>query len=635
MKSIRHATTLLLFAIGFTLPTAGARELPPSWRTDAEVIWSNPTHISGIGYSTPDAMYLQTETVLVRSTDGENWTVVAEPTSADADPGQTRIFEIDDYKTVNHYSPDSPEGQYPDYGNYRKRMAVYHDGAWWTPSLRSTDGENWENSDFKLEAYRPLIPSPDPQGPSAQSFRSLYHLIFSDGVKLYLVNISQQLGRGGRFISYIVTSQYRLPDGTTGGYSLKTVSSLSSGISILNDAAYVIKSETVVPPYAAATAAILDDGLVLFSDGTATVARQQPGDPQPFRLDPLPVPGLEAIRSLAALGQTAVAASPSGALAHAVDGLDWELVAQLPADGSLRSGGGVFTYTTPTTLHLSADGKNWEPFSNSLPTEGARFTLSTGGWLAAEDTDDDGQPDRVWLRRADTSWQLIAEHLDVRSLQYLPEIDLALVTAVGADGEGLAFTHSGDEWRERPEFAKLIVAYGSSPDFLEHLDHYPTIAYAGGFLYSVMSRSYTSDALGDPRREPFNMPPWGHDPHLPPPNLIVFAPAVWSTGSQFLQIVSGKVLLSHPVPAYPFSGGFFRGDGWRGSDWFGWVKTKDFPWIFQYPTGWFYAAGPSADSCWLWDLERSIWFWTSQNYWPWVYNKELGWDWHPRYVWLE
>jgi hypothetical protein len=100
-------------------------------------------------------------------------------------------------------------------------------------------------------------------------------------------------------------------------------------------------------------------------------------------------------------------------------------------------------------------------------------------------------------------------------------------------------------------------------------------------------------------------------------------------GQRVLFLVQGEVFLSDPIPSYPFEEGFLRPNGWRGSSWFGWVNTKDYPWVYQYPAGWIYILGPDEDSCWMWDYCEG-WFWTNQFYWPTIWSKDNGWRAHKR-----
>ncbi|MDY6972157.1 MAG: hypothetical protein SV775_07490, partial [Thermodesulfobacteriota bacterium] len=62
-------------------------------------------------------------------------------------------------------------------------------------------------------------------------------------------------------------------------------------------------------------------------------------------------------------------------------------------------------------------------------------------------------------------------------------------------------------------------------------------------------------------------------------------------------------------------------DGWKYLDWFGyfWVDETS-PWIYHNEHGWAYAYGEDTASVFFWVLDTAAWVWTSDLYYPIIYN---------------
>lgn len=79
-------------------------------------------------------------------------------------------------------------------------------------------------------------------------------------------------------------------------------------------------------------------------------------------------------------------------------------------------------------------------------------------------------------------------------------------------------------------------------------------------------------------------------------------------------------------------------DGWRLSDWFGWITVEDYPWLYHLQHGWIYGEDYSQSSFWFWDDDIDDWVWTSDDDYP---DMLIDGDWYsylegtddPRYFW--
>lgn len=71
-----------------------------------------------------------------------------------------------------------------------------------------------------------------------------------------------------------------------------------------------------------------------------------------------------------------------------------------------------------------------------------------------------------------------------------------------------------------------------------------------------------------------------------------------------------------------FPGAVSKAAGWKELGWFGNYWDKEFPWVYHQGHGWLYAGGSGGASMWLYDLEMG-WWWTNEQYYPFVYMNEL------------
>ena len=71
-----------------------------------------------------------------------------------------------------------------------------------------------------------------------------------------------------------------------------------------------------------------------------------------------------------------------------------------------------------------------------------------------------------------------------------------------------------------------------------------------------------------------------------------------------------------------FPGAVSKAAGWKELGWFGNYWDKEFPWIYHQTHGWLYAGGSGGASMWLYDIEMG-WWWTNEQYYPFVYMNEL------------
>lgn len=73
-----------------------------------------------------------------------------------------------------------------------------------------------------------------------------------------------------------------------------------------------------------------------------------------------------------------------------------------------------------------------------------------------------------------------------------------------------------------------------------------------------------------------------------------------------------------------------HGDGWYFHDWFGWFHDEGQCWIYHTEHGLQYVCGDSPDSFYLYDQAIGTWFWSSCDYYPYLYKfgKNFGWFWY-------
>ncbi len=69
-----------------------------------------------------------------------------------------------------------------------------------------------------------------------------------------------------------------------------------------------------------------------------------------------------------------------------------------------------------------------------------------------------------------------------------------------------------------------------------------------------------------------------------------------------------------------WAGAWDFGNGWKYTEWFGYVYTAHHPWIYHERHGWLYAWGSTPESIVFWDSEARLYWWTSVHDYPDLYR---------------
>jgi hypothetical protein len=69
---------------------------------------------------------------------------------------------------------------------------------------------------------------------------------------------------------------------------------------------------------------------------------------------------------------------------------------------------------------------------------------------------------------------------------------------------------------------------------------------------------------------------------------------------------------------------FVEADGWRQSDWFGWLQIGCHPWDYSIDHGWICALTEDGDGYWYWDGELGGAVFTSRTQYPWIFRHVDG-----------
>jgi hypothetical protein len=612
-----------VFFFNFNLPS---RSLPSDWGWTQ--IWPPfPLQTSAYAYSGSDTGYYRTPDFLFSTSDGLHWTFVEHPTSADADPGRTRYFQIVDRKTVASYDPldltfEEAEFLIPDLFS-----AVHFGDYWWTvrtPSyttLQSADGQHWEVS--------PLQPAkPDAV---LDRYRMVGAALLTDGNYLYLVSSYRIDITGPSTASdpienptYDVILKRDLAGGVNSviryGPNLVLDPGRSPQLIAIDGQPMRVKNlPKMFEDYPAELSCLLNSGTLIVSDRSASVVIRKIDEPPSRDLTRVSLPA--SVEALASNGTSAALVDGLGTVHLSHDGVNWAAVASLPPNGFLAVEiDGSFIYVLPGSIYTSQDGGEWAELPLELPDPAAKLVLRERGYLAMADRDQTGLPDTIWLRSSSGVWELLEENLPFTSAHYLAEIDLTMIVT---DTPRQTIVHTG---RQRMVVDDFLIPVEPIFESAEESDSSPPwqstkptdIAYGNGFILSASASQTLDDRLTIASDVNSPREPW-----------MTHSTNLTKSGSRFLLSADGTVYLSDLVPPYPFSDGFLKGNGWRGSPWFGWVNTKDYPWVFHYPAGWIYTLGPDENSCWMWD-DTEGWFWTNQYYWPTIWSKDKGWRAHKR-----
>lgn len=603
-----------------------ARELPANWGWTR--IWPPfPLQASTHAYSQSDAGYYATPDFLFSTSDGVHWTVVEHPTSEDADPGRTRYFQIVDHETVASYDPvdltfEEAEFLIPDLFS-----AVYFGSYWWTlhtpeyTTFQSADGQHWE-----ISSYQPVKPDP-----VLDRDRMVGAAILTDGEYLYLVSSFRNDNAGRSSASDPIENPTHdailkrdlagnVSSVTRYGANLVPAPSRSPQLVAIQGAPMQVENlPRMFDDYPAELSCLLDSGTLIVSDRSASVAIREIDDPPSRDLTRVSLPA--SVEALASNGTSPVLVDGAGTVHLSTDGTQWNPVAYLPPNGFLAAEiDGSFVYVHPGSMHTSPDGSEWTELPVELPDPAAELVLRERGYLAVADRHQSGLPDTVWYRSRSGNWDLLEENLPITSVQYLPEIDLTLIVT---DSPQRTIVHTGRQRLVVEDFLIPVKPIFESADGSDSsppwMSAEPTdLAYGNGFILSASASQILDDRLTIASDVNSPREPW-----------MTHSTNLTRSGSRFLLNADGQIYLSDPVPPYPFSDGFLKGNGWRGSPWFGWVNTTDYPWVFQYPAGWIFVNGPDENNCWMWDFNEG-WFWTNQYYWPTIWSKDRGWRVHER-----
>jgi hypothetical protein len=60
-------------------------------------------------------------------------------------------------------------------------------------------------------------------------------------------------------------------------------------------------------------------------------------------------------------------------------------------------------------------------------------------------------------------------------------------------------------------------------------------------------------------------------------------------------------------------------DGWKHSDWFGWVSDRYYPWVYHSRLGWLRIRSAGTDALWLWD-SKTDWSFTQREAFPYLFH---------------
>jgi hypothetical protein len=90
-----------------------------------------------------------------------------------------------------------------------------------------------------------------------------------------------------------------------------------------------------------------------------------------------------------------------------------------------------------------------------------------------------------------------------------------------------------------------------------------------------------------------------------------------------LGLPSSFTVINNRPPGYLWKGSdSTTPDGWREVDWFGWVQDQgDYPFVYHLEHGWIYTSGSDLEQFAFYELTLGIWWWISEDNYPWMYAK--------------
>jgi hypothetical protein len=65
------------------------------------------------------------------------------------------------------------------------------------------------------------------------------------------------------------------------------------------------------------------------------------------------------------------------------------------------------------------------------------------------------------------------------------------------------------------------------------------------------------------------------------------------------------------------------GNFWHQSDWLGTFFSNDRGWVYHSSLGWLYVESDGQDGYWFWDSFWTTWWWTTEQFYPWIYRNDL------------
>jgi endonuclease I len=113
--------------------------------------------------------------------------------------------------------------------------------------------------------------------------------------------------------------------------------------------------------------------------------------------------------------------------------------------------------------------------------------------------------------------------------------------------------------------------------------------------------------LGETPREPYYRLVVDRDAPNYEPAEVVFDPALHRSGDLHLFTYTEE---------FP--------EGWRLSDWFGFLQPADSPWFYHLEHKWVYTTALSEEAVWLYDTSLG-WIFTGISYYPYLYSSTKGW----------
>jgi hypothetical protein len=90
-----------------------------------------------------------------------------------------------------------------------------------------------------------------------------------------------------------------------------------------------------------------------------------------------------------------------------------------------------------------------------------------------------------------------------------------------------------------------------------------------------------------------------------------------------LSLITATLLsgLSLQAQFNPFGDTVADAQGWKRSEWYGWINDARFPWLYAPDHGWQMAGPGNLDGFWLWDGDLG-WFWTSPEQYPTLFARD-------------